>query len=247
MNVLDPRIPFLNGSQMVEAASAIDVVHTRTLKTIERLQKDVDARKRIAADRWKGTSHLMTEVDRRRIEHNEVHAAIVEIQQAAEKELDAILKEAGALHQKAISQREFYDSPVKTLNRVTLGDPKRSEYMRQVAAAGKAELTHLAQYAVSTGNDALAAAIVARLDGVAVKDREFSQVELAQAMNLEEHRKGAESLKIVDARLQSILVAIRTWKAGKSNPLNTVQLALRNQELDASILDELEADDGRDG
>lgn len=236
MNVLNPQTPFLNGSQMIEAASAIDAVHARVIKAIERLQNDVASRKLAAANRWKGTAHLMNEADRKRIESNEVHAAIVEIQRAAEKELDALLKEAGASHEKAISQRQFYDSPVKTLNRLTLGDAKRSEYMRQVESIGPAELTHLAQFAVSTGNNALAAAIVTRLDGMPAKDRPFTPVELAQSMNLDEHRKGVEAIKIVDVRLQSILVAIRAWNAGKSNPLNTVQLALRNKELDLSVL-----------
>ena len=217
-------------------------MHTRTLKTIERLQKDVAARKLQAANRWNGSAHLMSEQDRKRIEANEVHGAIVEIQRAAEKDLDALLKEAGASSEKAISQRRFYDSPVKTLNRLTLGDPKRSEYMRQVESIGPAELTHLAQFAVSTGNLPLAAAIVSRLDVMAVKDRPFTPVELAAAMRMEEHLKGNEAIKIVDVRLQSILVAIRAWKSGKSNPLNTVDLALRNKEIDASILDKLEDD-----
>ena len=243
MNVLNPSLPFLNGSQLVEAASAIDAVHTRTLKAIERLQKDVDGRKQAIADRWKSHAAI---ADVRRIAGVEQEAAIKEIHRNSEKELDGIMKEAGALHAKAISQRPFYDSPVKTLNRVSLGDPKRTEFSRQLENVGPAELSHLGQFAVSTGNAALAAAVVSRLDVMPAKDRPFGAVELAQAMNLEEHRKGVESIKIVDARLQGIVVAIRAWNAGRANPLNTVKLALRERELDASVLDALEADDGRD-
>ena len=239
MNVLDPEIPFLSGSQLVEAASAIDVVHTRTLKTIERLQRDVDARRQAVATQWSGTASVgMQPADVQRIVANQSRAAIIEIKRNAERELDALLKEAGAAQSAAAASRRFYDSPVKTLNRLTLGDARRSEYMRQVESVGPAELAHLAQFAVSTSNQALAAAIVSRLDGMAVKDRPFSAVELAQAMRLDEHRKGSEAIKIIDARLQSIIVAIRAWKAGQDNPLSTVALALRNRELDESVLGE---------
>lgn len=246
-DVLNPNLKFLNGSQMIEAAAALDSVHTRVLKVIERLQKDVDARKRAIAARWSGAASFgLQPQDVQRIKTTEVNAAILEIQRASEKELDALLKEAGASHSAIVACREFYDSPVKTLNRLTLGDAKRTEYMGQVQSIGLAELSHLGQFSVSTGNAALAAAIVSRLDVMPSKDRPFGAVALAEAMGLDEHRKGAESLKIADVRLQSILIAIRSWKAGKDNPVNTVALALRNRELDAATLAELEAADGRD-
>ena len=243
-NALNPSLPFLDASALVASASALDAIHTRTLKTIDRLQKDVDARKAAAAARWKGTGDLMSASDRQRIEAREVNAAIIEIRRTAEKELDGILKEAGAAHAAAVSQRPFYDSPVKTLNRVTLGEPKRSEYARQLEHAGPAEVAHLGQFAVSSNNAALAAAIVSHLDAMPAKDRPFNGVQLAEAMRIDEHRKGHEAIKIADARLQAIVVAIRAWKAGTANPLNTVQLALRERTLDESLLSSLEADDG---
>jgi hypothetical protein len=243
MNVLNPALPFLTASELIGMASSLDALHTRTLKAIERLQKDVDTRKREVANRWKGTSHLLADADRLRIEIQEIRVAILAIKQNAEKELDAILKEAGETHRQAVSQRPFYDSPVKTLNRITLGDAKRSEYMRQIESIGPAELTHLAQFAVSTKNSALAAAIVSRLDGVKASSRPISAVSLAIAMELDEHRKGSEAIKIADVRLQGIVVAIRTWKAGTSNPISTVALAMQTRDLDSEVLKELEVDD----
>lgn len=245
---LDPSLKFLNGAQMVEAAASLDAIHTKTLKAIERLQKDVDARKNAIANQWKGTSsHGLQAQDVSRIVGQQQYAAIQEIRRNAEKELDGLLKDAGAPHAVVIGCRCFYDSPVKTLNRVTLGDPKRTEYQRQIETAGPAELANLGQLAVSTGNVQLAAAIVSRLDVMPAASRPFGAVAIAEAMRLDEHRKGAESIKIAEVRLQAILVAIRSWKAGKANPLNTVELALRTSALDAETLAELEADDGRAG
>jgi hypothetical protein len=243
-NALNPALPFLDASALIERASNLDSIHTRTLMAIDRLQRDVDAQKRAAADRWKSTASLgLNPSDRVRIEAEEVRVGVLTIRQNAQKELDALMKEAGAAHADAVAQRDFYDSPVKTLNRLTLGSPRRTEYMRQVESVGTAELAHLAQFAVSTKNRDLAAAIVTRLDGMRSGERPFNAATLATAMQLDEHRKAAEAIKIADARLQSIVVAIRAWKAGTSNPLNTVQLALRNRELDPEVLKQLEADD----
>src|SRR5690606_16707954 len=117
-------------------------------------------------------------------------------------------------------------SPAKVLSRAALGDPKRTEYINQLAYAGPAELGHMAQVAVATQNVALAAAVLSLLDRMPSKDRPFGPVDLASAMKLDDYLKVQEYIKLGDARLQGILVAIRTWNQGKSNPLNTVQLAL---------------------
>lgn len=236
-NALNPRLPFLNASQMIEHASALDAIHVRTVKAIARLQKDVDAAKAAAAARWGGAN--VAHAIRSQAEAEDARVAVMAIRENAEREIDGLMKEAGAAHNATITQRQFYASPVLTLNRLTLGNARRSEYARQVASAGTAELTHLAQYAVSTKNQDLAAAIVSHLDSLTTAQRPFNAVELAQAMELEEHKKGSEALKIAEQRLQQILVAIRAWKADKANPLNTVALALRGRDLDADVVREV--------
>lgn len=244
-NALNPNLIFLNGGQLLEVASALDAIHSRTIKAIDRLNADVAARKQAIASRWNGTASLgLPARDRSRIEAEEIRVALIEIRRNAEKELDGYFKDAGTAHTKAIAQREFYDSPVKTLNRLTLGDPKRSEYQRQLSAVGPAELGHLGQYAVSTGNIALAAAVVSRIDTLGVTSRPFGAAALAEAMKIDEHRKGAEAIKIADARFQGIVIAVRTWKSDKSNPLHTVSLALQERTLDEKLLSEMEADNG---
>lgn len=240
------QTPLLTPAQVGELASTLDSLHSRVLKAIERLQKDVDARKKEIASRWKNTS-VMTPADQSRYASNETVAAVRQIKDNAKAELDKLLKEAGPAHTQLIDQRQFYDSPVKVLSRSALGTPQRTEYLRQLSHAGTAELGHMAQVAVSTKNETLAAAVLSLLDAMPTKDRPVSPIALASAMELDAYRKVAEYIKIGDARLQGIVDAIRAWNAGKSNPINTLSLALRSQALDQSILDELSALENSNG
>lgn len=226
--------PLLSPQQIGELASNLDAIHTRALKAIQRLQSDIDARKAEIANRWKSAG--IDPADKARIAQSETMAAVRQIKDNSVKELDKLLKDAGAPHAQLVSQRDFYSSPAKVLSRAALGDPKRTEYINQLAYAGPAELGHMAQVAVATQNVPLAAAVLSLLDRMPSKDRPFGPVELASAMKLDDYLKVQEYIKLGDARLQGILVAIRTWNAGKSNPLNSVQLALREQAIDHDLI-----------
>ena len=48
--------------------------------------------------------------------------------------------------------------------------------------------------------------------------------------------KRVEARLPAEVRLQGILVAIRAWHAGKSNPLGSVQLAMREREIDHDLI-----------
>lgn len=226
--------PLLSPQQIGELASNLDAIHTRAIKAIQRLQSDIDARKAEIANRWKSAG--IDAADKARFAQSETVAAVRQIKDNSAKELDKLLKDAGAPHAQLVSQRDFYSSPAKVLSRAALGDPKRTEYINQLAYAGPAELGHMAQVAVATQNVALAAAVLSLLDRMPSKDRPFGPVELASAMKLDDYLKVQEYIKLGDARLQGILVAIRTWNQGKSNPLNTVQLALREQAIDHDLI-----------
>jgi len=226
--------PLLSPQQIGELASNLDAIYSRALKAIQRLQSDIDARKAEIANRWKSAG--IDAADKARISQSETAAAIRQIKDNSVKELDKLLKDAGAPHAQLVSQRDFYSSPAKVLSRAALGDPKRTEYINQLAYAGPAELGHMAQVAVATQNVPLAAAVLSLLDRMPSKDRPFGPVELASAMKLDDYLKVQEYIKLGDARLQGILVAIRTWNQGKSNPLNTVQLALREQQIDHDLI-----------
>lgn len=228
------QTPLLSPQQVGELASSLDTLHTRVLKTIERLQKDVDAKKAQVANRWKTSG--FSNVEQARFAERETAAIIREIQQNAQEELNRFYKEVGPAHARLVAQRPYYDSPIKVLSRAALGSDQRTAYLQQLAKAGPAELGHIAQVAVGTKNVALAAAVVSLLDAMPTKDRPLSANSLALAMQTDEYVKVQEYFKIGDARLQGIVLAIRTWMNGKANPISTVSLALRTRDVDFSVL-----------
>ena len=162
--------PLLTPAQIGELASSLDGLHGRVLKVIDRLQKDVEARKKDIASRWKSAPGVSAG-DLARFAQNETVAAVRQIKDNSKAELDKMLKEAGPAHARLIAQRPFYDSPVKLLSRAALGDTRRTEYLNQLAYAGPAELGHMAQVAVATQNVPLAAAVLSLLDRMPSKDQ----------------------------------------------------------------------------
>lgn len=237
------QTPFLTVSEIGELASGLDSLHGRVLKTIERLQTDVDTRKAAIAERWKRVDLNLTTAERNRFAEQETSATIGQIKDAAADEVDAFYKQAGALYNPLVAQRLYYESPVKVLAREAIGDERRSAYLQQLSLAGPAELAHFGQFAVGTKNKALGAAVLSRLDALPMKERPFTPNEFATAMELDAYIKAREYLKIGELRFQGLIVAIRTWKQGRSNPINTLSLALRSQQLDMKVLDSLEDDD----
>jgi hypothetical protein len=200
------------------------------LKAIDRLNKDIETRRREIASRWKSAG--ISSADRARFAESETHAAIVQIKETASKELDALLKQAGTPHAQVLAQRQFYDSPVRVLARVGLGSQERTHYATQLDHAGPSELAHMAQLAVSTKNETLAAAVLGLLDRLPTQQRSVSPQALARAMELDAYAKVQTYLQLADARLQGILVAVRTFRQGRVNPLNTLSLALREREIE---------------
>jgi len=56
MKVTLTDTPLLNTQQIGELASSLDAIHSRVIKAIERLNKDVATKKAEVAARWKNSS-----------------------------------------------------------------------------------------------------------------------------------------------------------------------------------------------
>lgn len=227
--------PLLSVSEIISLASSLDVIHGKTIKALERLNKDIATRTSEISSRWKNAGLSMD--DQARYSETETVAAVRQIRDNAQAELNALLKSAGAPHAQLIAQRQFFDSPVKVLARSGLGSPERSAYVTQLQGAGPAELAHFAQVAVSTKNESLAAAVLGLLDAQPTAQRPVSAQSLARAMDLEAYSKAQQALALGDARLQGIIVAVRAFNQGKSNPLSSVALALRERGIEKGILE----------
>ena len=237
------NLPFLSVLQIGELTSSLDSTHKRTIKAIDRLQKDIDTQKASIAARWNNAQ--IGQNYKRDIQAEEIRAVLLTIRKNSEKELNDLFLEAGRTHRQIIDQGVFYDSPVKTLARAGLGDPKRSDYLRQLKGAGAAEVAHMAQLAVSTRNVTLAASLLSIVDGFQTANRPFTSRHLAESFVHDDFVKVREYLKIADHRFQGTVIAVRTWLAEKANPMHTVSLGLMARTLDESVLDDLEASDAR--
>ncbi len=240
MKVKLTNTPFLTASQIGELASALDNAHTRVIKAIERLHKDVATKKSEIANRWKN-AHIDS-AERAKIEAQEIIVSLRTIKDNSKAEMDRLFKEAGAAYHQIAPQKLYYDSPVKVLSRQALGDPRRTDYLMQLQQAGAAEIAHIGQVAVGTGNVALAAAVLSRLDAMPTNQRPFSAHDLASAIDTE-YKKVTEYLKIAEARFQGVVLAIRAWQYDKANLIDSVSLAYRMRQIDQKVLQEIQDDE----
>lgn len=121
--------PLLSTQQIGELASGLDALHSRVIKAIERLNKDVTAKKTEIASRWK-SSTAFSGADVARFAQTETLSAIGQIKDNSRAEIDGLLKQTGAPHAQLVAQRPFYDSPAKVLARAqpsaTPGAPNTS-------------------------------------------------------------------------------------------------------------------------
>jgi hypothetical protein len=76
-----------------------------------------------------------------------------------------------------------------------------------------------------------------------IATRPFGAAALAGIVAYEEHHRAAEAIKIAEARFQAVVIAIRSWKADRNNPFDTLALAVRGRTLDEKVLKELEGSD----
>ena len=101
----------------------------------------------------------------------------------------------------------------------------------------------MGQLAAGTGNVALAAAVLSRLDAMPTNQRPFTAQQLASAIDTD-YKKVAEYLKIAEARFQGVVLAIRAWQSDKANLVDTVSLAIRSRQIDQKVLQELKDGEG---
>lgn len=223
---------FLNVVQLGELTSNLDLIHGRVLKAIERLQNDVATRKAEIAGRWK--QMFVDDESRRRFVAQENDKATSLIREGAKQELDRLLKEAGVPYHRITAQKPFYASRILVLNRQGLGTDKRAVYESTVEKARSVSLAGLMQLAIGTSDLVLAAALAQENDLRRDSDRGFDTVQALKLLKIEEYDKAQEYIQIAEVRFQAIVLAIRTWGMGRSNPLDTVSLAMRKREVESA-------------
>lgn len=140
------------------------------------------------------------------------------------------IKELTAAAESLATVDTLFANPVTVLSRAGLGTPERSNFTAQVAGAGPTELRQLAAYAVATKNRVLGAALVSAIDRMPSKNRPFSAADLAEHLCGDEIRAVRTAIDAVRTSAQRALNANRAFTAGRTNPLDTIKMALRSKE-----------------
>jgi hypothetical protein len=230
---------FLTLPELGELAARLDALHDKTIKTIDRLQGEIEAQKARVAKHWEGIRALGP-ADRGRVMAEQASAAIRAIRQNARPELDGILREAGASYGPLVAQRPYWASRAVVLNRQGLGTSRRTsleetaENVRQVGLAG------LAQLAIGTGDLVLAAVVANENDRRREPDRAFSTAELMSLMpGLDDFEKAKQYLLIGENRMTAIALAIRTWQSARPAPVARVSMAYARLAEDGAVVEEL--------
>jgi hypothetical protein len=115
---------FLTLPELSELAARLDALHDKTIKTIDRLEREIEAQKARVAKHWEGIRALGP-ADLGRVMAEQASAAIRAIRENGRPELNAILREAGASYGPLVSQRPYWASKAAVLNRQGLGTSRR--------------------------------------------------------------------------------------------------------------------------
>lgn len=146
----------------------------------------------------------------------------------------AHLKEVGRLLEQTAGARAHYQSPVQMLMREGLGSERRSRLLQQIAHSGPVELASLAEFAASTKDKELGAALCTRVSGFTPNERPFSSHELADALVGEEHRRVTAALMELDRLTQEAAHADSAFERGAANPVRSITIA-RMKQAEAAV------------
>lgn len=222
-----PLIPQTSALNTAEVISLAEVAAKRAEKfgqMIDTLDAGIAAR---AADAAGAMARAGFPPDQQRAGAEKATAtARAEITRNSEETRWAALRELNAAADSIAATAPLWASPVTVLARHGLGTPERSHYQQQLAGAGPVELTNMAQFAATTGNKVLGAALVSIIDRMPAKARPFSAADLADRLVGEETRAMQAAIATIRTAAQRALVRNREWERGRASPLDKIKLAL---------------------
>jgi len=144
----------------------------------------------------------------------------------------ADLRELAAAADGLALTEALYASPQAVLARAGLGDPRRTDLLKQLSGAGPAELRQMAALAVATKDAVLGAVLQTVNDRLPRRDRPISSAQLAAALVGDETRAVQAAVAGIKATVQRAIVANRDFERGRASALDKVKLALQQKESD---------------
>lgn len=153
------------------------------------------------------------------------------VRETADQRL-AHTRELSDLAERIKSGASHYRSSTQMLMRETLGSERRSRIMQQIANSGPVELASLAEFAASTKDKELAAALCSRVADLPRAERPFSATELADVIFGDLHRELAQAIVEAERRVLEGLNEDTQFETGKPNAHRSLQIALLKKRED---------------
>lgn len=154
--------------------------------------------------------------------------------------------ELDELRQQAHAVASLYADPVASLKLGTLGSERRGSYSRDLASAGPVEVENALRRAVLTGDKDLAAAALARLDGMAKQQRDaipINRREVAEALAGEESIEAKAAILRTEIAAESAAQVVAKIEGREVPSTKKVALGIKRRELAALVGEPDGADD----
>ena len=206
------------------------MVNDRILPDIENAQSKIEATKKEVSNRWKQVVGVSS-VDRHRISGQETASRIREVMDDIIVELEKSYLHARELYQEIENAKVFYPGKLQFLMNVTIMSENRASYAAALSLAGPVELAGYASYAIGVQDFVMAAAVIQANDALPAKDRRFSSVAVSERINITAWDSLQSALKLAYVLSQQVEVAVRTFKSGKPSPMDTIRLAMLNNDM----------------
>lgn len=227
---------FLDTKQICDLQVKLGMVADSIIRQIEEYQNKIDATKHEIANRWKQVREIDA-ADRRRLSERETAAHIREIMDEVVGKLNANFARAKELYTQIDNARAFYPGKLQFLMNATVMSETRARYATTLALAGPMELAGYAAYAIGVQDHIMAAAVVQANDALPAKERRFASASVSERIEIPAWNALQSALKLANVLYQQVEVAVRTFKAGKSNPIDTIRLAMLKNDLIADKKD----------
>ena len=175
---------------------------------------------------------------RRRMIEGEVARFRKEALQASAEERGHLMAELRANNEKIAAVADMWSDPVAVLMRSTRADSKRSTYAANLSSSGPIEVVNALRDAVLTGDKALAAAALSRLDAMPKDSRKLvrlSKRDVAEPLVSDEWNKARTFIAITEIAVTEAEIADNEAEGKTILPQRKIGLGLKKRELETVL------------
>ena len=211
--------------QISDSQIKLGMTVDRILREIESAQNKIVATKQEVANRWKTVAGIAP-ADRSRIAQREAATRTREIVKDTIVKLEDAYRTAEELYEEIKLSEVFYPGKLQFLMNATIMSEKRAQYAAALSLAGPVELAGYASYAVGVQDVVMAAAVIQANDALPAKERRFLSVAVSERIDISAWNSVQATFKRAEILWNQAEIAVRTFKSGKSSPVDTIRLAM---------------------